>query len=939
MYTCSASVYKYATMFKWNQYCDDGEEQTLTMTLEDAFNFVKQKKSLFELIADPCRVYIDLDLPVDEKKAVEMDKKIRPCIQTTVWSLFEKSDYTLVTSHGMKKGKYSLSYHIYVPQYAESKKYILNKIVPRFDEEMASNWSVAGNEPFKLSADFNCYHSGIQKFRAVGSRKAFKNEEKDDAKCPRWCLITDRQGKTTPIEETEFEDWAETIASNIEGLPKVGDEFDETEEKKFNKIMCEFFGVEQSKSNGQNQYPDDDITVETLQRIVDGIDATRFGNHDPWVSMLLAIKATQIQYNLDQNECINVADSISSRAPKYKGKRDVELKYISLAPKGLITIGSLLGWLKEDNLREFKAYQREKMEKRRELEDAEQAEQVVEDAGNVFDANDFDEKFEASELESTTQENTTDDESEHKTESNSARLKREAREKKIELERLNKEIKDADEEEKRKKEEEKKKNQQSKAQQKKNEEEQKKIKKTNKMTILEQKAAMKLHWSASDQENCIDFTKDEYTWDSFRHNLVRMFQSELELEQFIMEHSRRCIVRVDGGFYVKKSNNENIYDFIPAGKLADVDLIFKGMENRKPKLSQYVDSCFRYCSIVTCIPSEKVAPNILNTWGKIEAKRVQVDMSKVQPWLDFIRKIWAREDEAVFKWLLRWFQITCTMSPKKTNKAIFVFGTRGGEGKSLLANFIKMILGPKMTAENNGLSQMLEKHENAVEGKKFVIVNEIQEGREDMAAHFNQLKTYITDTDIRVNPKNKEQRNVKNYSNLLLISNHEDAIFMHPRRYMVIEIDNHYAQPANQKAARLFATQNLTMEAADHFYSYLMELDLADVDIEEIPNTDARNRAIERCKNFIELFVEVVEEDFKESKAKFEVCDDEPTDEKNYWVTAAHLHRHYEQFCEKNKIKQVHGLIGFQHKIGRYVSSKKIEKRLSYNMATLSSKK
>ena len=53
-------------MFSFNQFCDVGAADTIKMSLEDAFDFVKSGKSLYELIPDPCRIYFDLDLYADE---------------------------------------------------------------------------------------------------------------------------------------------------------------------------------------------------------------------------------------------------------------------------------------------------------------------------------------------------------------------------------------------------------------------------------------------------------------------------------------------------------------------------------------------------------------------------------------------------------------------------------------------------------------------------------------------------------------------------------------------------------------------------------------------------------------------------------------------------------------------------------------------------------
>lgn len=465
--------------------------------------------------------------------------------------------------------------------------------------------------------------------------------------------------------------------------------------------------------------------------------------------------------------------------------------------------------------------------------------------------------------------------------------------------------------------------------------------------LNEKKKQLEKKWIEWDEKNHVDFTKDAYTWADFDKKLRKnMFASEFEVEEYIIEYSRKCIVAVNGGFYVKHDDTEHIYDYVPRNKIG-LDLIavgFYGSGQRKPKLSDYVH-LFRSCPIIHSSPAQNQKYNVLNTWGKVQAVLKDTpDMTKVQPWLDFIKNIWACGNEQVYKWLLKWFKITCTMSEEKTNKAIFVFGKRGGEGKTMLTNFIKMILGKKMSVEMNGLTQLLEKHETAVEGRKFVVVNEISEGRDEMKNHFNQLKTYITDKELHINPKNQAPRDVFNFANFILISNHEDAIHIHPRRYMVIEISPYYALHENIASARKFYKENVNQDAANNFYSYLMSVDMDDVEIEDIPTTDARIRAIERSRSNLEAFLTEKQEEFNESTETFangrvnpKIKPDEKED-KAFWVPASYLHGLYSNWCETNKVKNILGVRAFQAKLDSVLPTQKIDRVLCYNIMIFTQK-
>ena len=477
--------------------------------------------------------------------------------------------------------------------------------------------------------------------------------------------------------------------------------------------------------------------------------------------------------------------------------------------------------------------------------------------------------------------------------------------------------------------------------------------KRNKSTMEAEKKQFELKWAKWDKENVVDFTNSNYTWTDFIEFLkLKTFADEFEAEKFIAEYSRKCIVAVNENFYIKYDNDEQIYQCESKTNIK-LNMIFVSFYTNQlqqnKRLSDYT-YLFRSCSTVYDSPTQKQNVDALNIWGRPQAKlHEHPDMSKVQPWLNFIKNIWASGDEKVYKWLLKWFKITCTMSDKKTSKAIFVFGKKAGDSAATLVNFIKMILGRKMSTELNGIQQLIEHQKSANSSHKFVAVNNVLENRNELKNNFQLLKSYITNKDCAAS---QEQKNTENFANFIFISNNENITHLSNKTYMVIEISPQLS-PENIAIARTFCSENLNQNAADNFYSYLMNKDLSDINIDEVPLTDARIHSIEYYKSDLEAFLTEMQEEFNESldnfidgriivrhktKTQEEKKEQEAQIEKTFWVKASWLYERYTNWCEVNKIKNTTPIRMFYNKVADIFRKDKVCGKIIVHDLTLFNK-
>lgn len=111
-----------------------------------------------------------------------------------------------------------------------------------------------------------------------------------------------------------------------------------------------------------------------------------------------------------------------------------------------------------------------------------------------------------------------------------------------------------------------------------------------------------------------------------------------------------------------------------------------------------------------------------------------------------------------------------------------------GAGKTFLAEVMKAVLGTEHVKTLDGGSISSGWNEWAF-GRQLVVIEEVKVDGANKHEVMNSLKPLITNDDISVNEKFRNNRQVKNISNYMLFSNHHDALALTPgdRRYFVIK--------------------------------------------------------------------------------------------------------------------------------------------------------
>lgn len=340
-------------------------------------------------------------------------------------------------------------------------------------------------------------------------------------------------------------------------------------------------------------------------------------------------------------------------------------------------------------------------------------------------------------------------------------------------------------------------------------------------------------------------SNDQYCWLDFHKEFNgKVFEDEQDMLDNILPNLKRvfAIIEHKAGYVVRKEDCEdNIFTIVDRNKkftkmnfnYAPGKTNDKGKEKNKNiniKFTKFIDVYLNSIPMyggICCKPINNENNRAFNVWQGYRAKIVEeVDMTKVQPWLDFIKEIWANNDETVYNYLITWLYYILIRPETMTKVAIFAHSANQGVGKNTFTDFLhQYVIGNHTCGEVSGLEPLVKNFNKILEGKKLVIVNETSSAKDAFYANFNKMKNIITDKSLYIEPKGREAYNVDNLLNLIIFSNHANAIMLEKtdRRYLCLDINEKYMQ--NTKFFKNLHETIMNQECANHFYTYFINYD------------------------------------------------------------------------------------------------------------------
>ncbi len=244
----------------------------------------------------------------------------------------------------------------------------------------------------------------------------------------------------------------------------------------------------------------------------------------------------------------------------------------------------------------------------------------------------------------------------------------------------------------------------------------------------------------------------------------------------------------------------------------------------------------------------------LNLFHGFKAKRLaSYDPEKIACVRSHIRDVLSAGNEEHAMYAERWMA-SIVQKPWEKNRTALVYYGSQGTGKSILWGFFgEKIIGREHYLYINSLDELTGQFTSLASGKIFVLGDEVS-----WAAGYktnNKIKSLVTQNWQRMEKKGHDAIMLDDYMNLCFLSNHDDCMKIEDtdRRYYVKKTSN-----IHRRDEVYFddLTKRLDDETGDHFYTYLMGLDLTDVRISEIPQTEEKEDMKVWAMKPIDLFVE-----------------------------------------------------------------------------------
>lgn len=232
---------------------------------------------------------------------------------------------------------------------------------------------------------------------------------------------------------------------------------------------------------------------------------------------------------------------------------------------------------------------------------------------------------------------------------------------------------------------------------------------------------------------------------------------------------------------------------------------------------------------------QEAGPTSFNIYEGLQVERDDLDefdADDAKPWVEHIRKIWAREDAEVFEYIINYLAHLVQFPFKKT-KVAFVLRSRQGAGKGIVLSKIGEIFGRHFKVLKP--KEILGDFNEAVMDALVLFLDESVPSWDKKVAA--ELKLLITEDKQQVNRKHLPAITIENHMNVFIATNYKwcAPIEESDRRYFVIELDNKYAGKMTKKSKEYFdAIVRVPYQAV---YKYLMERDLTDFDPRIYPVT------------------------------------------------------------------------------------------------------
>lgn len=409
---------------------------------------------------------------------------------------------------------------------------------------------------------------------------------------------------------------------------------------------------------------------------------------------------------------------------------------------------------------------------------------------------------------------------------------------------------------------------------------------------------------------------DKYAWVDFQNEFKGAhFESEQQMLSAVCEKASRviavilagrsCFIKKDGyekqDFSLIETNKMGACDFEMSYVTTKIDARTKDKKLKqvveKIKISDFLTHHMpAYGNFTTSPDFNNTDKKLFNLWVSNKAQyseeKLARNMESVDMLCTVIRDVWAGGNEEYYNYIMSWFAHLVKFPNKKTDICLFIYSVQGC-GKSSIVEFIQEYIFGDDHAIVTDLNRIMKQFNSMLEQKLLVCFEEVTQTAHTFVDTFNVLKKVISNKKILIEPKFKEVKNIKDYSNYIALSNHKSWYIEQSDRRMAC----FHAKPTyrgNREFWQKFNEKTQNQDVGDAFYTYLMKFDC--VNLANIPQTELRKELMNMSKSSILGFAEDVKNDI--------LGDEDISQEEKQAYPLAYLYEKYLAWCRETGVEK-----------------------------------
>jgi hypothetical protein len=407
--------------------------------------------------------------------------------------------------------------------------------------------------------------------------------------------------------------------------------------------------------------------------------------------------------------------------------------------------------------------------------------------------------------------------------------------------------------------------------------------------------------------------KDKYNINEFQNqteNKIFIVESLDILEEIIKEKIINIIVKLTNEEYIFKGiydisiGKDKYIDFIISYKIAKDNKLSK---INKIKFSSIINkiNLFSFSSISNSNDNKELKENnLFNIETPLYIEKLKndgtFDLDFLNDWIQFTKEIICNNNETYYNFIINF--IRNIFLKQRNYTALLLYSEVEGCGKNFFINFIEKIIG-KNKVESSSINEVVNPQTD-LSRKLLIVINELTCTKEDKRHIFDKMKDLITGTNIKINQKYLQPRQIDLNSSIIATSNNNNCLIIneYDRRYSILNVSNIKAQ--NYK---YFEELNLKYNNDNGYlqiYNYIVNFEIK-VSTMKALETEIKDDMITQ-QDTIKSYINDIKENLWIAFENSEVRNK---------ISGIGLYEDYKLYCKSNPYYFIHKNISFLKKI------------------------